>query len=144
MTKPWRRGFALAVCLALVLALAAGLVACSGGGTVSEGIGLADGEYQVNVTLEGGSGRANVTSPTKLEVQEGRATLTVEWSSSNYDYMVVANERYLPINEGGNSTFEIPVTVLGEPISVVADTTAMSTPHEISYTLTLEVCHGGQ
>ena len=141
MTKPWRRGFVLLARLALALVLAAGLVACSGGagtGDAGAGIGLADGEYQVNVTLEGGSGRASVTSPTKLEVREGRAILTVEWSSSNYDYMVVANERYLPVNKGGNSTFEIPVAALDEPISVVADTTAMSTPHEIGYTLTVQ------
>ena len=138
MTKPWCRGFVLVSCFVLALVLAVGLVACSGGGTAAGGIGLADGEYQVSVTLEGGSGRASVTSPTKLEVQEGRAILTVEWSSSNYDYMVVDGERYLPVNEGGNSTFEIPVAVLDKPFSVVADTTAMSTPHEISYTLTVQ------
>ena len=37
---------------------------------------------------------------------------------------------------GGNSTFEIPVAALGTPLAVTADTVAMSTPHEIEYTLT--------
>ena len=131
-------GFAWVACLAFALVLSLGLTACSSGSASADGIGLADGEYQVNVSLEGGSGRASVSSPTKLEVQGGKATLTVEWSSSNYDYMVVADERYLPVNEGGNSTFKIPVAALDEPISVIADTTAMSTPHEISYTLTVQ------
>ena len=33
-------------------------------------------------------------------------------------------------------TFEIPVTALDTPLDVVGDTVAMSTPHEIEYTLT--------
>ena len=36
----------------------------------------------------------------------------------------------------GNSTFLIPVLCMDEPMTVIADTTAMSTPHEITYTLT--------
>ena len=50
--------------------------------------------------------------------------------------MIVDCEKYLPTNTEGNSTFEIPVSALGVPLSVVADTVAMSTPHEIEYTLT--------
>ena len=96
----------------------------------------ADGEYSVNVVLEGGSGRASVDSPAALTVADGRMTATIVWSSPNYDYMIVDGEKYLPTNTEGNSTFEIPVAALGTPLSVVADTVAMSTPHEIEYTLT--------
>lgn len=96
----------------------------------------ADGSYTCEVTLEGGSGRATVDSPATLTVADGKMTATIAWSSPNYDYMVVDGEKYLPTNTEGNSTFEIPVSALGTPLSVVADTVAMSTPHEIEYTLT--------
>ena len=96
----------------------------------------ADGSYTCEVTLEGGSGRATVDSPAALTVADGKMTATIVWSSHNYDYMIVDGEKYLPTNTEGNSTFEIPVSALGVPLSVVADTVAMSTPHEIEYTLT--------
>ena len=96
----------------------------------------ADGSYTCEVTLEGGSGRATVESPAALTVADGKMTATIVWSSPNYDYMIVDGEKYLPTNTEGNSTFEIPVSALGTPLSVVADTVAMSTPHEIEYTLT--------
>ncbi len=96
----------------------------------------ADGSYTCEVTLEGGSGRATVDSPAALTVADGKMTATIVWSSPNYDYMIVNGEKYLPTNTEGNSTFEIPVSALGTPLSVVADTVAMSTPHEIEYTLT--------
>ena len=96
----------------------------------------ADGSYTCEVTLEGGSGRATVDSPAALTVADGKMTATIVWSSPNYDYMIVDGEKYLPTNTEGNSTFEIPVSALGVPLSVVADTVAMSTPHEIEYPLT--------
>ena len=49
----------------------------------------ADGEYTVEVTLSGGSGRATVESPTKIKVENGIATATIIMSSSNYDYVIV-------------------------------------------------------
>ena len=69
---------------------------------------------------------------------DGRMTATIVWSSPNYDYMLVDGEKYLPTNTEGNSTFEIPVAALGTPLAVTADTVAMSTPHEIDYTLTFD------
>ena len=96
----------------------------------------ADGTYTCEVTLEGGSGRATVESPAALTVADGKMTATIVWSSPNYDYMLVDGEKYLPTNTEGNSTFEIPVAALDTPLDVVGDTVAMSTPHEIEYTLT--------
>ena len=86
--------------------------------------------------IEGGSGRATVESPAALTVAEGKMTATIVWSSPNYDYMIVDGEKYLPTNTEGNSTFEIPVAALDTPLTVTADTVAMSKPHEIEYTLT--------
>jgi len=96
---------------------------------------LADGSYTVEVELAGGSGKASVQSPAELRVEGGQAIATLVWSSSNYDYMRVGEEKYLPISTEGGSTFEIPVSVFDRELTVYADTTAMSTPHEIEYTL---------
>lgn len=98
----------------------------------------ADGTYTCDVTLEGGSGRAAVDSPAALTVVDGKMTATIVWSSPNYDYMIVDGEKYLPTNTEGNSTFEIPVSALDTALDVTADTVAMSTPHEIEYTLTFD------
>ena len=98
----------------------------------------ADGSYTCEVTLEGGSGRATVDSPAALTVADGKMTATIVWSSPNYDYMIVDGEKYLPTNTEGNSTFEIPVSALDTALDVTADTVAMSTPHEIEYTLTFD------
>ena len=49
--------------------------------------------------------------------------------------MKVEDVRYDLINTEGNSTFEIPVLGFDYKMPVLADTTAMSVPHEIEYTL---------
>ena len=100
---------------------------------------LENGEYNVELTLEGGSGKATVESPAKLVVENGESKVTIIWSSPNYDYMIVDGEKLTPVNEEGNSTFEVPVKVLNEPFTVIGDTTAMSQPHEIEYKLTVTV-----
>ena len=97
---------------------------------------LADETYLVDVRLEGGSGKATVASPTEITVKNGEMTATIIWSSSHYDYMLVDGEKYEnEAEEGMGSTFTIPVKNIEEPLDVVGDTTAMSTPHEIDYTL---------
>ena len=98
----------------------------------------ADGRYTCAVTLQGGSGRATIESPAALTVADGAMTATIVWSSPNYDYMLVDGKKYLPTNTEGNSTFEIPVAALDTALAVTADTVAMSTPHEIDYTLTFD------
>lgn len=107
-------------------------------------LGPEDGTYQMEVELLGGSGRASVTSPTKVEIKDGKAVATLEWSSPNYDYMVVDGEKYLPVNTEGNSVFQIPVEAFDQDIAVIADTVAMSTPHEIEYTLNFHAGENGQ
>ncbi len=103
-----------------------------------------DGTYQMEVELLGGSGRASVTSPAEVEIKDGKAVATLEWSSPNYDYMVVDGEKYLPVNTEGNSVFRIPVEAFDRDITVIADTVAMSTPHEIEYTLNFHAGENGQ
>ena len=77
-------------------------------------------------------------SPDVIELKDGIAEATIIWSSSNYDYVRVEEEKFLPVNTEGNSTFVIPVAGFDSPLTIFADTTAMSTPHEIEYTLTFD------
>ena len=95
-----------------------------------------DGSYTIELTMEGGSGRASIQSPAQITVADGAATATLEWSSPNYDYMLVNGEKYLPVNTEGNSVFEVPVEALDAPLTMIGDTVAMSTPHEVEYTVT--------
>ena len=95
-----------------------------------------DGSYTLERTMEGGSGRASIQSPAQLAIADGAATAILEWSSPNYDYMLVNGEKYLPVNTEGNSVFEVPVEALDAPLTMIGDTVAMSTPHEVEYTVT--------
>lgn len=104
-------------------------------GNTIESLGIADGEYTVEVTLEGGSGKAGIYPHTQMTVKDGKATARIIWTSSNYDYMIIDDKKYYPLKFIENSAFDIPVNVFDMKISVSADTTAMSTPHEIDYTL---------
>ena len=98
-----------------------------------------EGTYLIDVTLEGGSGKAKIQSPAELVVfPDGAASVVVVWSSDKYDYMLVGGERFEPAIKDGHSTFIIPVKSIDEPLNVTADTTAMSTPHEIEYTIVFD------
>ena len=97
---------------------------------------LEDGTYSMEISFEGGSGKAKISYPATVTVSKGTVTVAVEWSSPNYDYMIVDGEKYLPVNTEGNSVFEIPVLCFDKPMEVIGDTVAMSKPHEIAYTLT--------
>ena len=101
---------------------------------------IPNGYYWISVTLTGGSGRASIATPTGFYVQDGQATADIHWSSANYDYMIVDGVRYDAgfDSETGNARMTIPVSALNTPISVIADTTAMSKPYEIEYTLTFD------
>lgn len=103
----------------------------------TEGLeGLEDGSYTIDLTFEGGSGKAQILSPATITVSGENVMATLQWNSPNYDYMIVDGEKYLPINTEGDSVFELPVTAFDEPIVVIGDTIAMSKPHEIEYTIT--------
>jgi hypothetical protein len=101
----------------------------------AESLSLGDGSYTVDVALEGGSGRASVQSPALITVENGEISAEIIWSSNKYDYMVVEGEKILPESTEENSVFEIPVKGFDAKLPVSADTTAMSEPHEIEYTL---------
>ena len=101
-------------------------------------LNLEDGEYTAEGHLEGGSGRASITSPVTLTVKNAEMTALIEFSSPYYDYMIVDGEKYEPVNTDGNSTFSIPLKGFDAGCQVIADTVAMSEPHEITYEIVLD------
>ena len=107
-------------------------------GKTVDDLALADGTYTAELTFAGGSGKAYIQSPCTLTVADGKAVATVVWSSSKYDYMLVDGERYDVLTTEPGSTFEIPVAAFDTELTVIGDTTAMSTPHEIEYTLNFD------
>ena len=100
-------------------------------------IDMPDGDYSIEVTLMGGSGRASLTTPTWMYVQGGKGYARLLWSSPHYDYMILDGRTYYnETKDGGNSSLTIPITATDMPVDIIADTTAMGDPVEIAYTLT--------
>ncbi len=97
---------------------------------------LEPGTYMCEISLSGGSGRASVSSPAELVLGPEGLMARIVWSSDRYDYMRLGETVYPAQIEDGHSVCTIPVSCLDRPLPVLADTTAMSTPHEIAYTLT--------
>lgn len=122
----------LYVCMSILI------TGCSSSYIKSADEGL-EGEYLIDVSLTGGSGKAYVESPCTITFSEGGMEAEIVWSSKHYDYMIVDGVKYLRANEDlnieGNSIFIIPIASLDTDIPVRADTTAMSKPHEIEYLL---------
>lgn len=96
---------------------------------------MKDGNYTIEITLTGGSGRTSIESPASLEVENGIMTAEIVWSSSNYNYMEIGGEKYYPISGEENSTFLVEIPALDTEIPISAETLAMSEPHIIEYTL---------
>ncbi len=102
---------------------------------IAEKPGLAEGDHEVAVLLSGGTGKVRINSPARVKVSDGVAMMTVVWTSSNYDYMIVDGVKYLNQTPGSKSTFTFPVSDTSKPLDVIANTTAMGNPHEIEYTI---------
>ncbi len=99
------------------------------------GTELKDGTLSVDIRLEGGSGKAYIKSPVTVKVSGGDMKAVLVWNSKNYDYMIVDGVRYDNETPGEESSFTVPVKSIDEPMNIIADTTAMSTPHEIEYVI---------
>ena len=110
----------------VLLAMAVSLAACGSGERP-------DGIYDIQAQLIGGSGKAHIEKA-QVELKDGAVTATITWSSPYYDFMIIDDVRYEPVNEEGNSVFVIPA-VLDQDMAVSADTVAMSQPHLIDYKL---------
>ena len=117
------RWLALALCLALW-----------GTGALAEASGLPEGEYAPDgFTFSGGTGKVKITCP-KLAVEGDTVTATLVFSSPNYPKVTVDGVEYAATHEDRTSIFVIPARVNAD-MTVVGTTTAMSTPHDVEYTI---------
>lgn len=109
-----------------------------GAGSAASADSLEDGTYTAEVMLSGGSGRASVASPATIIVSDGKLYAQVQFSSAYYDYAIVEGKRYEADTTSGYSVFEVPISGFDQKVAITADTTAMSKPHEIDYTLNFD------
>lgn len=102
---------------------------------VNSATGLKDGVYTPDsFSWSGGTGKVSITC-SKVTVTGGQAYATITFSSPHYQYVKANGNVYYPSAKTGSSTsFVIPVE-LNKNNSVVGMTTAMSTAHEIKYTI---------
>ncbi|WP_029231692.1 ABC transporter substrate-binding protein [Butyrivibrio sp. VCB2006] len=90
----------------------------------------------IDIDFQGGTGKACIKSPVEVTNDSGNLTARFVWSSKKYDYMIVNGVRYENENNGGESTFTVDIDSITGTLTVIGDTTAMSTPHEIEYRIT--------
>lgn len=102
---------------------------------VNSTTGLKDGVYTPDsFSWSGGTGKVSITC-SKVTVTGGQAYATITFSSPHYQYVKANGNVYYPSAKTGSSTsFVIPIE-LNKNNSVVGMTTAMSTAHEIKYTI---------
>ncbi len=102
--------------------------------------GAVPGDY--TFTWSGGSGRVDITCPGIRVTPEGTTAVLV-FSSPHYEYVKVDGETYPTTCDDSSSTAEIPAQ-LNRAFEILACTTAMSTPHEICYTLYIRTKDAGE
>ena len=95
---------------------------------------LPDGSYTPDsFSFSGGTGKVRITC-LSVRVEDGRAYAEIKFSSSKYGYVKANAETYYPISTEDGSLFEIPVE-LNKNNKILGMTTAMSSAHEIEYTI---------
>ena len=120
---------------------------------VDNSTALADGEYEVDATFTGGTGKVTFTLE-KITVKDGKATATLSTNSANQTHLFTGttastaeiaelyNAETDAMGEGvyafADKAVTIPVAI-GAETAFAARTTAMSNPHWVNYTYTLKV-----
>ena len=95
---------------------------------------LPDGIYKPDkFTFSGGTGRVTITCD-RVIVKDGKAYAVITINSANYTYFKANGQTYYTTHAGKTSTATIPVR-LNTTNTIIGLTTAMSTPHEITYTI---------
>ena len=95
---------------------------------------LSDGSYSPDsFNWSGGSGRIDISCD-KIIIENGESYAEIVFSSSHYQYVKVNGQKINCSHSGDTSTAKIPVQ-LNANNEVVGMTTAMSTAHEITYSL---------
>lgn len=98
---------------------------------------LKNGTYTVNVDLEAGEGISEIRTETSIFVENKEATVVIVWDSTDYNYMVIDGEKFLPKSAEGGCVFWVPVTAWDEEIPVIVSRGAGST-EETECTLFLD------
>ncbi len=139
MSKALKKALSIGVVLALMLC-------CLLASPVKAFAAYQDGTYGVGVSCTGGSGRGGVQSATVTVIGGNISYISLTMSSANYDYAFytdgpessnrISDIVYAPAGSG-NSVFT--VYYAGPYFYFRADTTAMSEPHEITYTVSLDI-----
>lgn len=102
---------------------------------VNSTTGLKDGVYTPDsFSWSGGTGKVSITC-SKVTVTGGQAYATITFSSPHYQYVKANGNVYYPSAKTGSSTSFVILVELNKNNSVVGMTTAMSTAHEIKYTI---------
>ena len=93
-----------------------------------------DGTYVPTAfSFSGGSGRVTISCE-EVELSGGGAVASISFSSPNYEYVRVEDSKIIGEYTEKTSTFRVPVK-LDEEMTLIGCTTAMSSPHEINYTI---------
>ncbi len=115
----------------LVLLLSALLVSAGARFAFCE---LPDGAYVPDeFSFAGGTGRVTITCP-QVTVKDGNVTAKIVFSSKNYTNVRIGEDSYAPEYTEEGAVFTVPA-VLNRAFPVYATTAAMSSPHEIEYSL---------
>lgn len=88
-------------------------------------------------TFSGGSGKVTIRCDAIWEA-DGVTMARIVFSSPNYPTLQSEGVTYEAAHEDGTSVFEIPVQ-LNQDMEIVGTTTAMSQPHDITYTIRVSV-----
>ena len=99
---------------------------------------LPDGSYTPDTfTFSGGTGRVTAECD-EVIVKDGKAYAVITVSSANYTYFKANGQTCYTTHAGKTSTATIPVR-LNATNTVYGLTTAMSTPHEVAYTVYIHI-----
>ena len=116
-----------------IIALLLALCLCLCGAAMAE-----SGEYAPDgFRFSGGSGKVEISCPALWRVGDADWARLV-FSSANYPRLVSEGVEYTATHDGKTSIFELPV-VLNADMEIVGTTTAMSAPHDITYTIRISV-----
>lgn len=58
------------------------------------------------------------------------------FTTSKIDYILLNDEKYLPVSAEGGAAFDIPVEVFDRKIALTVDSTAIKPASEVQYSLT--------
>lgn len=139
MTRNILRLFPLLLCVLLISATACAVAEMVDDpelttAVVDQAADLPDGSYTPDsFSFSGGTGRVKITCP-EVQIQDGLAYATIQFSSSSYAYVKASGKILYPEIIDGKSVFTVPVA-LNRNNRILGLTTKMSSPHEIEYTI---------